>query len=75
MTRTLLVRNKQPQHSLPGTADKQTSKPKNKKIRRKRATVAPYSRRKSPGNRLSTRWARAIMKKLELEQLRKYEQD
>ena len=126
MTRTLLVRNKQPQHSLPGIADKQTSsaekirrkratvasysmlyrflcnalqrasqkikkyganapqlhhisfapawgavpgqgaKGKNKKIRRKRATVAPYSRKNSPGNRLSTRWARAIMKKLEL---------
>jgi hypothetical protein len=43
MTRTLLVRNKQPQHSLPGRADKQTSKPKSKKIRRKRATVARYS--------------------------------
>ncbi len=31
MTRTFLVRNKQPQHSLPGRADKQTSKPKIKK--------------------------------------------
>ncbi len=41
MTRTLLVRNKQPQHSLPGIVDKQTSSVK--KIRRKRATVAPYS--------------------------------
>jgi hypothetical protein len=55
MTRTLLVRNKQPQHSLPGIADKQTSSVKKirrkctlsapyfKKIRRKCATVAPYS--------------------------------
>jgi hypothetical protein len=55
MTRTLLVRNKQPQHSLPGRAHKQTSSVKKirrkctlsapyvKKIRRKCATVAPYS--------------------------------
>jgi hypothetical protein len=55
MTRTLPVRNKQPQHSLPGRADKQTSSVKKirrkctisapyfKKIRRKRATVASYS--------------------------------
>src|SRR5712692_9163343 len=41
MTRTLLVRNKQPQHSLPGIAHKQTSSAE--KIRRKRATVASYS--------------------------------
>ncbi|SRR6266446_3757009 len=41
MTRTLLVRNKQPQHSLPGIVDKQTSSVK--KIGRKCATVAPYS--------------------------------
>ena len=73
MTRTLLVRNKQPQHSLPGIADKQTSsakkyganapqlhpircsidfcvmlcneQAKKQKLWRKRATVAPYSRR------------------------------
>ncbi len=152
MTRTLLVRNKQPQHSLPGIAHKQASsakkirckcatfapyllcprlgsrpqpgsekkkirrkratfapyllcpawravpgkgakrkkyganaphlrrircsidfcvmlcneQAKKKKIWRKRATFAPYSRRNSPGNRLSTHRARAIMKKLEL---------
>jgi hypothetical protein len=57
MTRTLLVRNKQSQHSLPGIAHKQTSSVK--KIRCKRATVAPYTRRNSPGNRLSTQWTQA----------------
>src|SRR5260221_13881002 len=40
MTRTLLVRNKQPQHSLPDISHKQTKSVK--KIRCKRATVAPY---------------------------------
>ena len=71
MARTLLVRNKQPQHSLPGRAHKQTSSVKKigcvctlsapyfKKIRCKCATVAPYSRRNSPGNRLSTQWTHA----------------